>query len=64
MKSMVGKIRRFCSARACLRAEERDLTEGGAFSGTGVERPLVRVVSQGSEYVDVKLLVMDATRGT
>ncbi len=32
---MVGKRRRFCSARTCFRAEE-DLTEGGASTGTGV----------------------------
>lgn len=37
---MVGKMRRRFSARACLRADERYLTDGGAFSGMGVERPL------------------------
>lgn len=37
---MVGKILRFCSARACLRALDRTLTEGRASAGTGVDRPL------------------------
>lgn len=38
--SMVGKMRRRCSARACFRAVDSDLTEGRASAGTGVERPL------------------------
>lgn len=38
---MVGKMRRRCSARTCLRADERDLVDGGALSETGVERPLL-----------------------
>ena len=37
---MVGKMRRRCSARTCFRAEESDFADGGASSGTGVERPL------------------------
>lgn len=37
---MVGKILRFCSARACLRALDRTFTEGRASAGTGVDRPL------------------------
>lgn len=39
---MVGKILRFCSARACLRALDRTLTEGRASAGTGVDRPLLK----------------------
>ena len=40
VKSMVGKMRRRCSARTSLRAVERALVESGASSGMGVERPL------------------------
>lgn len=46
---MVGKRRRLCSARTCLRTDESDLVEGGAFSGTGVERPLGEQVSARGE---------------
>lgn len=42
---MVGKRRRRCSARICLRAVERETTDGGASEGIGVERPLARGVS-------------------
>jgi len=37
---MVGKRRRRRSARACRRADDSDLTDGGASAGTGVVRPL------------------------
>lgn len=42
--SIVGKIRRLRSALMCLRAEEIDCTEGGAFSGIGVEVPLTQSI--------------------
>jgi hypothetical protein len=37
---MVGNSLRRCSAFICFLAEEIDMTEGGASSGIGVERPL------------------------
>ncbi len=41
--STVGKILCFCCALTCFRADEMDWADGGASSGRGVERPLLRI---------------------
>jgi hypothetical protein len=37
---MVGNNRRLCSALTCLRTVEIECADGGASTGTGVDRPL------------------------
>src|SRR3569833_728393 len=49
--SMVGKMRRLCSARTCFLADESTCCDGGASGGTGVERPLFYVI------ITVRILV-------
>ena len=41
--STVGNILCFCCALTCFRADEMDWADGGASSGRGVERPLLRI---------------------